>query len=564
MQYDVAIIGAGVGGLTAAALLSKAGLKVCVLEKEPHPGGYLAGFRRKDFRFDTAIHWLNQYGPGGMLTTIFQLLGDDFPHARPQTLVRRYKGQTFDYLLTNQPDELKREWQNEFPEDAAGIERFFLAAKKLGRAFHNYGHIFRSEETMDFWERLVNKRNLLKFGLPFIPHLRYSGPEGIKKGLNIYFKSPKLHEVFSGDTELLGCLVPIGWAYYQDFQLPPQGGGQRIPEWLSHVIQQQGGELLMRSEVRAITVADGRATGVRYLRKGREESLQARYVLAACDAALLYDKLLPQHIIPQKTKEKLHAAEVYSSSVTISIALDCTPQALGFGQELLHMVNQAAPVGGAVSGNPEHSEIVVLAPSLRDPSLAPEGQGTLVLFMPAYMDFEQQWQTTAGATGDPERGADYKALKEKIAAVVIDRVAAAICPQLRQHILFYDIATPVTHWRYTGNKGGTMMGAKPGRANMQNKVARYGTALPNVFLSGHWAELGGGVPIAAKAGANAALLVLKKEKKEVFKLIAGYMDGKISLAGTRQSPLLTPCPNNWQPRPTPAERKAGQSRNTAI
>ncbi|HZZ75284.1 MAG TPA: FAD-dependent oxidoreductase, partial [Puia sp.] len=60
--YDVIVIGAGIGGLTAAALLSRAGLSVCVLEKEPRVGGYLAGFRRKHFVFDTAIHWLNQYG----------------------------------------------------------------------------------------------------------------------------------------------------------------------------------------------------------------------------------------------------------------------------------------------------------------------------------------------------------------------------------------------------------------------------------------------------------------------------------------------------------------------
>ena len=65
-HYDVTVIGAGVGGLTAAALLSKAGLSVCVLEMADHSGGYLAGFRRKHFLFDTAIHWLNQCSPGGM------------------------------------------------------------------------------------------------------------------------------------------------------------------------------------------------------------------------------------------------------------------------------------------------------------------------------------------------------------------------------------------------------------------------------------------------------------------------------------------------------------------
>src|SRR3954465_3820448 len=107
--YDVTIIGAGMGGLTTAALLSKAGLSVCVLEKEPHPGGYLAGFRRKDFRFDTAVHWLNQYTEKGMLCKVFDVIGNDYPLALPQKRIRRYKGDDYEYLLTNKPDELKEQ-----------------------------------------------------------------------------------------------------------------------------------------------------------------------------------------------------------------------------------------------------------------------------------------------------------------------------------------------------------------------------------------------------------------------------------------------------------------------
>src|SRR6188474_854803 len=105
--YDVIVIGSGIGGLTAGALLSKAGLSVCVLEKEPHPGGYLAGFRRKNFIFDTAIHWLNQYGPDGMVTRIFDLLGNDHPSAISQKRIRRYLGKGYDYLLTDNPDDFR-------------------------------------------------------------------------------------------------------------------------------------------------------------------------------------------------------------------------------------------------------------------------------------------------------------------------------------------------------------------------------------------------------------------------------------------------------------------------
>ncbi len=114
-SYDVVVIGAGIGGLTAAALLSKAGLSVCVLEKEPHAGGYLAGFRRSQFIFDTAIHWLNQYGPGGILDRLFMAIGNDHPRAIVQKRIRRYKGDHFDYLLTSNPDEMREKLVLDFP-----------------------------------------------------------------------------------------------------------------------------------------------------------------------------------------------------------------------------------------------------------------------------------------------------------------------------------------------------------------------------------------------------------------------------------------------------------------
>ena len=103
---DVAVIGAGMGGLTASALLARAGLRVCVLDREARPGGYLAGFRRKDFTFDTAIHWLNQCGPGGIVHKVFGFLDPDGPKAPALGRIRRYKGESFDYLLTRNPDEL--------------------------------------------------------------------------------------------------------------------------------------------------------------------------------------------------------------------------------------------------------------------------------------------------------------------------------------------------------------------------------------------------------------------------------------------------------------------------
>lgn len=554
--YDVAIIGAGVGGLTTAALLSKAGFSVCVLEKEPHAGGYLAGFRRKDFRFDTAIHWLNQCTPGGMACKVFDLIGNDHPNVIPQRRIRRYKGESFDYLLTNNPDELRDQLISEFPHEREGLIRFFKAAKKLGKSFSEFSKIFRTEESMTLMERMKNKLPLLKFAMPFIPYIAYTGEKGLKKGLNKFFKDENIHKIFTGETELLSCLVPIGWAYYGDFQSPPIGGGQVIPEWMEHVVNYYGNDIFYKAVVDEIILENNTASGVRFTHFNTAHTVKSKYVVAACDIETLYEKMLPADTIPEKLKGKLKDADIYSSSVTISIALDCTPDKLGFNEELVHIVTEHTITGSQCDGNPQTSEISILAPSFRDPSLAPEGQGTLTLFMPAFMDYNNEWLTEKDSEGNYKRGDAYKKLKEKIAEVIIKRVEDMVAPGLRSHILFYDVATPVTHWRYTGNRGGTMMGAKPGKKNMQNKIAHYRTPVKNLLLGGHWAELGGGVPIAVKAGTNASLLIFKKEKPEAFKLLAGYMDDTISLETLQQATCFKPYSNNWTQEATPAQKAA--------
>jgi prolycopene isomerase len=228
---------------------------------------------------------------------------------------------------------------------------------------------------------------------------------------------------------------------------------------------------------------------------------------------------------------------------------------------MIHLADEGLPFSDYAGGDPEKSELIILAPTARDKSMAPAGQGTLTIFMPATMDFEEGWRTTRDENGQYIRGEEYKKLKQGIAEAIISRVEKCVSPGLKEHILFYEIATPVTHYRYTGNKNGTMMGARPGRANMQNNIAHYRTPVKNLILGGHWAELGGGVPIAAKAGANAALLVLKQENSAAFTALSGYMDGKLSLVDMVSHKCFKPYDNSWKPPLSPLEKrnsKAGQ------
>ncbi|HMH34279.1 MAG TPA: hypothetical protein VK543_14675, partial [Puia sp.] len=269
----------------------------------------------------------------------------------------------------------------------------------------------------------------------------------------------------------------------------------------------------------------------------------------------LYEKMLPADAVPEKIKYRLKNAELYSSSVTVSIALDCSTESLGFNEEMIHLSGEGLSFGGHANGDPATSEISILAPTWRDKTLAPAGQGTLTLYMPAQMDYQNEWSTEKDEKGNYIRGRAYNKLKNAIAEIIIRRVEEKIAPGLRSHILFYEVSTPVTHWRYTGNRNGTIMGAKPGRKNMTNKIAHYQTPVRNLILGGHWAELGGGVPIAVKAASNASLMILRKENKPAFRLLAAYMENKISLEELLGHDCFKSYSGHWVQDLTPAQRK---------
>jgi prolycopene isomerase len=284
LSCDVTVIGGGLGGLTAAALLSKTGLRVCVLEKEERCGGYLAGFDRKGFHFETAIHWLNNCRPGSMTRSIFDFIAADAPVTPVAKRVRRYKNDHTDYLLTNRPDMLRDRLIADFPDEARAIKKFFRAAKVIGEAFPKLSSMFRDPDTLP---RLSSvSRQLTSFPSLF-PLLRYL-PYSVEKGLTRTFNSRGLLQMFSAGDRLISCLAPIGWAYIHDFQLLPQGGSRAFPAWLAAVARRQGAVVACGCAVERIGLEGNRANRVVYTRNGVSHDLSSRYVVAACDIGTVY------------------------------------------------------------------------------------------------------------------------------------------------------------------------------------------------------------------------------------------------------------------------------------
>ncbi|MCD4833378.1 MAG: NAD(P)/FAD-dependent oxidoreductase [Bacteroidales bacterium] len=544
-KYDIAIIGAGISGLTAAAIAGRFGLKCCILEKEPKAGGYLAGFSKEGFHFDTSIHWLNQCNKNEMAGRIFNLIGSDSPKVKIIQDIYRFKGNTYDYLLTNNPNKLKEKLITDFPHEKKGIEKFFNAAKKIGAGSLKYANLFRTDESMSAFEKVFFKLKLLNFVLPIIKYVFYSGEKGVPKGLNKFFKDKDLHKLYSSEKDLLSCLFPIAWAYNDGYQIPEKGGAKVFIQWLTHVNKYHENNLIFNAEVKRLEINNRSCESVVFQQKGKEYKIKSKYVISTNDIETLYTKILPENTVSQKLKNKINNAVLYSSAFTVSIALDCPTENLGINQELIIITKEGIKRNDHDCGDPLISDINILSPSARDKSLTPEGKGILTILIPAYFDYKDYWQTEKDENGNYIRGEKYKKLKTEVAEILIQRVEKELSIDIKKHIMFYDISTPITYWRYTGNKNGTMMGARPGKENMQAGIAHHQTPVKNLILGGHWADLGGGVPIAVKAAINAVLLVLKKENKESFNLLANYMDGKIDVDNLNASSLVKNYDNSW-------------------
>jgi prolycopene isomerase len=518
-ECDVAVIGAGVAGLTAAGLLAKAGLSVVVVESQPVPGGYLAGFQRQGFHFDSAIQWLNQCQPGGIVERVLSHVGPGFPECPPLRRIRRYRGDSFDYLLTDHPLELRDRLAADFPAQADGLRRLFEDARTMAEWWRVLSLHIRAPVNLKGLEFHRTGLAMLWHLLPALKHMRAKTPAGLAR----YVSDPQLTRMFCSETGFLAVLMPISWAFLGDYQAPPRGGGQALITWLAGLVESLGVRLRLGEGAERVLVRNGCAGGLQ-LEGGA--TVRSRWVVAACDVDALYTRLLPAGAVPERLVRHVREADLYDSHLSVFLGLDCPAQELGFGEELTFLTRDDVTRAEHAASDPHKAAITVLAPSVRDPTLAPPGRGTLTLHCAARMEYGNAWQTGEGR----ERGPAYRQFKREYADVLLERVARQLAPELKRHVVFQDVATPVTFWRYTGNREGVIMAARPTGRNIRRRVARYRTPVGNLLVGGQWAEYGGGVPLAVKAAANASLLILAETRPDAHAALCDVMDAKAARA----------------------------------
>lgn len=477
-EFDVAVVGSGLGGLSAAALLARQGLRVAVAEQHTRPGGYctswtrnapIDGVRRR-FVFDAGIHDVSGVVEGRPVHSLLRQLGvaerldwrrtgHEFIGAHGRLRIGR-GGEGFRASLCAR-----------FPHAAEGIRAFIdhmeAVHDEFGRAARANGGVVRPPRTVDA---------MLAFPTRF-PLMASAFEQPFLKLLNSHVDDPLARRVLAGLTGYIsdrpeqltvGQMAPI-YAYYFDGGYYPAGGSQVLADVLAEVVREQGGEILLRQPVRDIRIDGGRAAGMT-LANGRV--IDASAVVANLDPRAVFGKLIDPRHLPEDFMARVRGLRSSTSAFSIHLGLDAVPAT----EPLVSVRDDEGGFGLAV-------------PSLIDSSLAPAGwaAATVTTLVPSRTFAE--WNRDA---------ADYAERKRVFADRLLARLDRAV-PGIVEHIRFREEASPATFGRYAWAEDGAIYGPAMGAWRTPAK-----SPIPGLVLAGAGTFPGPGAEAAVISGWLAA------------------------------------------------------------
>src|SRR5918912_3749330 len=135
MAYEVLVVGGGIGGLTAAALLAARGASVCLFEKEARVGGCAATFQKFGYEFEAGAGLYASWQPGEIHERVFAELPVSAPEVRPVSpaYVVRLPDRT-EIALTENDEEFEESLRAAFPECADAALDFYREIAPVGEA----------------------------------------------------------------------------------------------------------------------------------------------------------------------------------------------------------------------------------------------------------------------------------------------------------------------------------------------------------------------------------------------------------------------------------------------
>lgn len=497
--YDVVVIGAGIGGLSVAALLAKAGKSVLLVERHDRPGGYAHGFKRRGFQFDSGVHLVSGCRPegyrnGSTIHKISRAVGLD-----PQTLFLPIQS----YARAVYPEYEVSLRSGEAAFIAGLIERFPQEQDRLLELIRLCRVV--AEEAMLAEEILEQGKTSRVSPVQVLGNLFRYRRATLADVLDEFLVDPQLKSACASLWPYLGLppsqLSFLYWAsmmagYTYEGGYYCQGSFQAYANGLAAAVEGQGGEVLLNSSVRRICVEQGRACGI-VLENG--QLIRAGAVVSNIDACQTADMLIGRQHLPQGHSEGLEKLSPSLSIFVVYIATDLplSQQAHAHESFFYETFDHEAAFALTQQGRPNWFSATL--PTLADPALAPKDQHILLLTTLCPFDIGQSWRQA--------KAAFQQRLLER---------AERHFPGLNDRLLFVESGSPRTLERYTLNHQGAAYGFAPTPDQIGPNRPGVRGVLPGLYHTGHWTRPGGGVAGVSVSALLVAQAILDIPRQEEF------------------------------------------------
>jgi prolycopene isomerase len=504
--YDVIVIGAGLGGLIAAAKLAAAGLGVLVLDKKALPGGTSYVFRRGGYSFPMGP--LSFGFPGRVRNFLAEAgIGQHIEFRRSGFEIRT---PTLDVIISRPLSEFESELGRLYPGETGGLARFFAALR---------GAIAVSKD-MDLWHPDFSlTTDLGRQGRPdaalFDDRVRAVGElsrtlaAGVLDALiaDGHLKN-LLGSMGSRPPEMSMLNLALMWNVMAEEGIWfPERGVHGLADLLRERLAVAGGELRLGTPVRKILVENGRAAGVV---TAAGEVLASRWVVSNADYKTTFLELLDAADIPGVDLEPVRGVPYTGSELCVYLGV--RPDAVDLSAlkaEHLFYRHEIRDGGDPDPEDFDNRELEICHWSRKAPDLSPPDRAALVLRSGFPYERFAAWRL-----GEKKRRAGYGEFKRNLALKLV-RTAEHILPGLPGAVEVMETATPLTYrdWggRYEGSIAGWTWAARPSEERFGKVLVR--TPVPGLLAAGAYAATElflGGVPTALYTGSLAADIILDR------------------------------------------------------
>ena len=461
MKYDVVIIGGGLGGLSCGVMLSKEGLKVCVLEQHSVIGGCLQSFSRNGRTLDTGMHYVGSLSEGQIMHQYFKYLG-----VVDRLHLRKLDENGFDYFHFGNGESYCH---------AMGYDRF---VDTLSASFPAERHNLQA-----FSKRLQQVGSLISPSILQEGKISNGGLEYMSMSaygqIAEYTSSERLQQVLAGNSGLFAgnklttSLYEYGMITHSNIEgaYAFEDGSQQLADLLVEQIESNGGEVSQNSKVSKI-VLDGER--VDYIELTSGERVSAEWVVSSLHPSVTFGLLENNSIYKKAFFTRINSLVNTYGLFTTYLLL--TPQSVKYVNQNHYLFNNPDvwATTGEYKGHNIPSTLVCMQPSHNS-----EYTDVVTLLTPMPLAMCEKWMnTTVG-----QRSSDYKEFKASFSQTVIDFVSQYY-PDLRQYIEKIYTATPLTYRDYTATPEGSAYGIVKDCRNPMVTLMPARTRIGNLLLTG--------------------------------------------------------------------------------